>query len=577
MPTNAGHGKRQAWIRVLLDGLIAALITLAFALPAMAQTCVRGPGSPWGCPGDSSDDGESEETSSPPPTYSPPPVYRPPQPSPQELAQRQANAINEQGIALARRGDHRGALAKYEQAARIDPSNAVIRNNVLLERSVIPNEEGYALFGRGDYEGALAKFREAVKLYPGNRVARGNMLHALGKLASLRHDCRDALNQYKASIQTNPSNRTNVVGDLDNALACVKAEKLQDDADQRLKKDTERRVALNNFIENYTIGASFARAGDFNAAITMTEQALSHLKPVLNSNSDRAEIAELYTKARRALEDYKLHLKTLDDLDKLTASSTPKDSDAYLAQLREIVRNDSALAQAKVRLTEALWRRIDSEPTLAGQIALLKEIDGLGLSTYGDANDGAIAQGYVISAKRRLAELEALEAAHLPTSLMRVAPPPPGSWASTPAEAAKRPAIVEISPETAAKLDEAWRRVQEKAKEKIEDDLKEKVEEKAKEKIVEAIPVSEELKQEGEKQAGLIARFKELYGDMKRETDAYLLGWHKLSKDSLACLANPNANCEKEMLASEEIANDHADKASHWWKPWLKDDIEAHK
>jgi hypothetical protein len=95
----------------------------------------------------------------------------------------------------------------------------------------------------------------------------------------------------------------------------------------------------------------------------------------------------------------------LDELNKLTASSTPEVSDAYLAGLRAIVRKDSSLVQPKVRLTEALWKRVDSEPSLAGKIALLKEIDGLGLSAYGDPDDGAIARGYAMSARRRLAEL----------------------------------------------------------------------------------------------------------------------------------------------------------------------------
>lgn len=575
MGRTAGSFVTLERLPLLSRAAIAVLFVGAFAQPALAQTCVRGPGSPWGCPGDYSDGSDDSDSSGG--SDSPPPVYVPPQPSPQELARRRANAINDEGISLARRGDHRGALAKYEQAARIDPGNAVIRNNVLLERSVIPNEEGCSLFGRGDYEGALAKFREAVRLYPDNRVARGNMLHTLGKLASLRHDCKEALNQYRASIQTNPSNQQNVVGDLDNALACVKAEKEQDEANRRIQKDTERRVAISNCVENLTLGANAARSGRFNIAIGFVEEAVAHLNPVLHSNSDQVEIVELYAKANKALEEYRSHLKTLDELNKLTASSTPEVSDAYLAGLRAIVRNDSSLVQPKVRLTEALWKRVDSEPSLAGKIALLKEIDGLGLSAYGDPDDGAIARGYAMSARRRLAELEALEAAHLPTSLMRVVPPPPGSWSSTPAEAAKRPAVIEISPETAAKLDEARLRLQEKAKEKIEDDLKEKVEEKIKEQVVEAIPVSGELKQEGEKQAGLIARFKDLYGDMKRDTDTYLLAWHKLSKDAAACLANPTADCEKEMLEAEEIPDKHADNASHWWKPWLKDDIKAHQ
>jgi hypothetical protein len=122
--------------------------------------------------------------SSPPPTYTrPPSTYTRPSPAPYQpsaadLARRQANELNDEGVALYNNKNYAGAIPKYRQALAIDPSNGTIRRNLANAQSGLLNQEGIALADRGDYAGAIAKYLQALAIDPSNGTIRRNLADA---------------------------------------------------------------------------------------------------------------------------------------------------------------------------------------------------------------------------------------------------------------------------------------------------------------------------------------------------------------------------------------------------------------
>lgn len=97
------------------------------------------------------------------PSYTPPPVY---QPSPAELQQQRATAINDQGAVLDRRGDHAGAIRLYEQALALSTNPAyaqIIKHNIAAAYSWLTREAQE----RGDFDQALRYIQLAQSYYPG--------------------------------------------------------------------------------------------------------------------------------------------------------------------------------------------------------------------------------------------------------------------------------------------------------------------------------------------------------------------------------------------------------------------------
>jgi tetratricopeptide (TPR) repeat protein len=112
-----------------------------------------------------------------------------------------------------RQGDLRGALADFEEAARLDPGSAPLRNNCGAMRQAL-----------GDLDGALAAFEEALRCDPRSAEALNNR----GVIRLMRGDVCAALADFDAAVALSPAyahaltNRgaaRHRLGDLNGALA----------------------------------------------------------------------------------------------------------------------------------------------------------------------------------------------------------------------------------------------------------------------------------------------------------------------------------------------------------------------
>jgi tetratricopeptide (TPR) repeat protein len=96
------------------------------------------------------------------PSYTPPPVY---QPSPAELQQQRATAINEQGIGLFRQGNYAAAIRLFQQALAMSTNSSaatIIQRNIGNSYSWLTSEAQE----RGDLEQALRYIQLARQYYP---------------------------------------------------------------------------------------------------------------------------------------------------------------------------------------------------------------------------------------------------------------------------------------------------------------------------------------------------------------------------------------------------------------------------
>ena len=78
--------------------------------------------------------------------------------------------VNNDGTALEKSGDLRGALAKYRDAAKLDPSHAGIRTNY-----------GVALLRLGKWAEGLDELHQALQLDPHNEQLRTTLKDALSQ------------------------------------------------------------------------------------------------------------------------------------------------------------------------------------------------------------------------------------------------------------------------------------------------------------------------------------------------------------------------------------------------------------
>ncbi len=78
--------------------------------------------------------------------------------------------INNEGTALEKSGDLRGALARYRDAAQLDPSHAGIRTNY-----------GVALLRMGNWSEGLEELHQALQLDPHNEQIRAALKDALSQ------------------------------------------------------------------------------------------------------------------------------------------------------------------------------------------------------------------------------------------------------------------------------------------------------------------------------------------------------------------------------------------------------------
>lgn len=490
------------------------------------------------------------------------------------MQRRRAVQINDQGVVLSKRGDFRGALAKYRQAAALDPNNPVIRNNIRLVASTIENEDGVALFNRGNYDAALVKYRRALDINSGNTVARSNLFHALGNLANSRGECLEAEKQYRAAIRINPSHQ-GAKEDLKAVTNCANMQRAELEENRRHMEQTAGDLkvsqAMRKGVDFEELAFKNAVKLDFADAVKSIKPAIAQFQEALKIRPNDKALLDMLAEAREALARYQTRQGIMSELKSLEST---QHSDAGIARLRALERRDTDFVEPKIQLAEVLmgFKYLDPNVDTAGRIALLKEVAGMNL----DGTSRAGAKEIAATAKRELAVLEAADAAHLPTGLMRVVPPPPEAkaWKTSFTDAADSPAVAEITQKAMEQLDEA-RHI---AKEKLEEKGKETLEEKLKDKLVAIIPMSKSLKEKAVETAKLIGRFKDLYGEMKKATNDLILGWEKVTQETVACLAsNSTAECDKQIIKVETVPNDYRDKASKWGTSWLREDLGAHK
>jgi tetratricopeptide (TPR) repeat protein len=156
------------------------------------------------------------------PTYSPPPVYVPPQPSPAELQQRQANLINDQGLAAAQRGDYAEAIRLYQQALALSTfanSALIIRHNIAASYSHLARQAD----DRGASAEALRMIELAMQYNPDERTLdwpgwarslRERIRERQDAVQEAGQDLKEAGERIKAAQFAAANTRLDSAGDL---------------------------------------------------------------------------------------------------------------------------------------------------------------------------------------------------------------------------------------------------------------------------------------------------------------------------------------------------------------------------
>lgn len=107
-----------------------------------------------------------------------------------------AEAYNNLGLALARKGEHERAVGAYREAVRVRPDYAEAYynlGNLYLERAQTSDSAA-------DYDSAIAAYEEAVEQAPGFAAAFYN----LGQAHYARKDLPGALQAYQSAVKANP-------------------------------------------------------------------------------------------------------------------------------------------------------------------------------------------------------------------------------------------------------------------------------------------------------------------------------------------------------------------------------------
>lgn len=118
------------------------------------------------------------------PTQRPEPFHSPSTPSPD------ISSIISEGIECEKDGDHDGAIALFNRAIKINPSNPVPHNH-----------KGDILFAKGDHNGAIAEFDKSIAASPSNAIAynhKGDVLFDLKRY-------KESIDCYDSALVINPN------------------------------------------------------------------------------------------------------------------------------------------------------------------------------------------------------------------------------------------------------------------------------------------------------------------------------------------------------------------------------------
>jgi tetratricopeptide (TPR) repeat protein len=160
----------------------------------------------------------------------------------------------EEGKRLVDSKDYNGAIAVYQQAAKLDPKNEKIHAGI-----------GYLYTQQGNFTSALDAYRRAIAINPNN----SDFYYAVGYLKSSTKDNKGAKEAYRRAIQLN----------------------------------------RNNFNAYLGLGVSQASLGDYQSAMWAYEQAIN-----LDKNNPRTYelIGSMFKQRRQTPQANKVLKKALD-------------------------------------------------------------------------------------------------------------------------------------------------------------------------------------------------------------------------------------------------------------------------
>jgi len=106
--------------------------------------------------------------------------------------------------------------------------------------------------------------------------------------------------------------------------------------------------------------------------------------------------------------------------------------------------------------------------------------------------------------------------------------------------------------------------------------IKDKAKDAGVDHAIEMLPLSSALKDETHWQEGMVERYKNLFQDVNKDTQNYLLGFARVTNQTAACLGSAAASCGAEAADVQVVSNRYADQSSNRWKSWVSDDMKAH-
>ena len=209
------------------------------------------------------------------------------------------------GVALAKRDERDAAIDHFQQAVTIQPDHVEARINLgaifasqhqwdtaiqHLRQAVQLRPDnvqagmnlGGALGSKGDFAGAADEFRRIVAIRPNVAQAQARLAHALLELG----DAAQAAVHFETAIEQNPADgssmlrlawlwATNPADEVRNGVRAVElAERLN-------KASGEKDPTVLD-----VLAAAFAERGDFDAAARAAGQALEHVGPDQEAQSD---------------------------------------------------------------------------------------------------------------------------------------------------------------------------------------------------------------------------------------------------------------------------------------------------
>jgi tetratricopeptide (TPR) repeat protein len=204
-----------------------------------------------------------------------------------ELDSKSVLAHTNLGVVLERQGKLEEAITEYRQAIRVDPNYAFAHTSL-----------GYALEKQGKLEEAIAEYRQGIRLDPKDAYAHTSLGYALEKQGKLVK----AIAEYRQAIRLDPNYayaRTKL------GLALEKQGKLEEaitEYRQAIRVDPNYAYAYNS------LGLALEKQGKLEEAVTEYRQAIrvepdyayaySNLGSALNKQGKVDEAITSYKKAR---------------------------------------------------------------------------------------------------------------------------------------------------------------------------------------------------------------------------------------------------------------------------------------